>query len=195
MTFADITIVPVAQDRKSDYLAFSQRMAEVYCDHGATRVVDYWQATAAADPKDFHAEGTSYEPGDLQGIAEIAGASRSESVVVTVIEWPSYESRDQAPRRPLRTRASPPRSTTPRFSTDDESSERSSRSRWSCATSTSLATWSRHGQVTVCRPSCGTSPDPSQGWLLTLDTDSRKTRPTKPGDGALCGTLRRWLAS
>lgn len=95
MTFADITIVPVADDRKSDYLAFSRRMAAVYRDHGATRVVDHWQTVTNADPEDFHAEGTSYDPGDLQAMADVTGASPLESVVVTVTEWPSRESRDR----------------------------------------------------------------------------------------------------
>lgn len=95
MTFADITIVPVSTDRKSDYLAFSKRMAEVYRDHGAIRILDYWQASTTTDADDFHAEGTSYDLGELQGIADIAGASQSESVVVTVTEWPSREIRDQ----------------------------------------------------------------------------------------------------
>ncbi|MEJ5913157.1 DUF1428 family protein [Pseudokineococcus sp. 1T1Z-3] len=95
MTFADITVVPVAESRKEDYLAFSRRMAEVYRDHGATRVIDYWQAGTAADPKDFHADETSYDPGALQAIADIAGTAPSESVVVTVMEWPSRESRDR----------------------------------------------------------------------------------------------------
>lgn len=95
MTFADITIVPVAEDRKSEHLAFSRRMAEVYRDHGATRIVDYWQASTSAHPDDFHAEGTSYDSDVLQGIAGIAGASPAESVVVTVIEWPSREARDR----------------------------------------------------------------------------------------------------
>ncbi|MFD6418673.1 DUF1428 domain-containing protein [Streptomyces sp. NPDC060194] len=95
MTYADITIVPVPSDRKAAYLAFARRMAEVYREHGATRIVDYWQAGASADQGDFHADGLAYEPGELRGLARLAGASPLESVVVSVTEWPSKEARDR----------------------------------------------------------------------------------------------------
>ena len=49
MAYTDITIVPVSVDRKDDYIAFSQRMAEVYRDHGAIRITDYWQVEDAGD--------------------------------------------------------------------------------------------------------------------------------------------------
>lgn len=40
MTVIDVTIVPVPCERRDEYVAFSKRMAAVYLDHGATRVVD-----------------------------------------------------------------------------------------------------------------------------------------------------------
>ncbi|MCI1019652.1 DUF1428 family protein [Microbacterium sp. C5A9] len=95
MTFADITVVPVATERKAAYLDFSTRMAQVYRDHGAISVVDYWQSSESADPSDFHADGTSYESGELKGIADLVGASAAESVVITVTTWPSREARDR----------------------------------------------------------------------------------------------------
>nr|WP_201468461.1 DUF1428 family protein [Microbacterium hydrocarbonoxydans] len=95
MTFADITAVPVATERKAAYLDFSKRMADVYRDHGAISVVDYWQSGGPADPADFHADGASYEPGELKSIAGLVGASTQESVVVTVTTWPSREVRDR----------------------------------------------------------------------------------------------------
>ncbi|MCF8588256.1 DUF1428 family protein [Gordonia liuliyuniae] len=95
MTFADITIVPVPSEREDAYLEFSRRMAEVYREHGATNIVDYWQAEGSADQAGFHGDGATYAPGALRGIASIAGASDSDSVVVTVTEWPSREVRDR----------------------------------------------------------------------------------------------------
>lgn len=70
-------------------------MAVVYRDHGAMSVVDYWQSSSSADQADFHADGTSYEPGELRSIADLIGAGTSESVVVTVMTWPSREARDR----------------------------------------------------------------------------------------------------
>lgn len=95
MVIADITIVPVSTERRVAYLDFSKRMAEVYRDHGAISVVDYWQSSESADPADFHADGASYEPGELKSIADLAGANAGESVVVTVMTWPSREVRDR----------------------------------------------------------------------------------------------------
>ncbi len=95
MTFADITMVPVPRDRQEAYRAFSARMAAVYRDHGATRIVEYWQAGERARPEDFHAEGAVYAEGELRGLADAAGARDAESVVVSVIEWPSREARDR----------------------------------------------------------------------------------------------------
>ncbi|MET7640005.1 DUF1428 family protein [Streptomyces sp. NPDC005438] len=95
MTFTDITIVPVPSDRRAAFLAFSRRMAEVYREYGATRIVDYWQAGASASPDDFHAEGVDHGPGELRGLASLTGASDRESVVVTLTEWPSREVRDR----------------------------------------------------------------------------------------------------
>lgn len=95
MTYADISIVPVASERKAVYLEFSERMAEVYRDHGASSVVTYWQSSGSVDQADFHADGTPYGPDELRGIAELAGANPSESVSVTVTTWPSREARDR----------------------------------------------------------------------------------------------------
>lgn len=95
MTFADITIVPVPRDRKAAYLAFSRRMAEVYLEHGATKIVDYWQVDYPVNQDEYHADGVTYDPGELQGLASVAGASDVESVVVTIMEWPSQEVRDR----------------------------------------------------------------------------------------------------
>lgn len=95
MVIADITVVPVPTERKSDYLDFSKRMAEVYRDHGALSVVDYWQSGDPADEEEFHADGASYEPGELRSFADLARADAGESVVVSVTTWPSRKVRDR----------------------------------------------------------------------------------------------------
>jgi uncharacterized protein YbaA (DUF1428 family) len=95
MSFTDITIVPVPVDRKDDYIAFSQRMAEVYRDHGAIRITDYWQVEDAGGQEDFHADGVTYGEGELPDFASTIGASASEAIVVTLTEWPSREARDR----------------------------------------------------------------------------------------------------
>lgn len=95
MTFVDITVVPVARDKKSEYVEFSKRMADVYRDHGATKITDYWQSETPSDQSEFHADGLDYAAGELHGLAQTVGASEGEAVVVTITEWPSQEARDR----------------------------------------------------------------------------------------------------
>ena len=98
MTFNDITIVPVRTDRKAAYLEFSARIAEIYREYGALRVVDCWQSDDASDDADFHAADAmkDYSSGELQNMKKVAGAIHGETVVVSITEWPSREVRDRA---------------------------------------------------------------------------------------------------
>lgn len=98
MTFNDITIVPVRTDRKSAYLEFSARIAEIYREYGALRVLDCWQSEEASDDADFHAADAmeDYSPGGLPNMRRLAGASDGETVVVSITEWSSREVRDRA---------------------------------------------------------------------------------------------------
>jgi uncharacterized protein YbaA (DUF1428 family) len=94
MTFVDITAAPVSADHKRAYIHFSRRMAEVYRDHGATRVTGYWQVSVPTDQNDLHADGLTYDEGDLRDFPAVLGATTSEAIIVTVTEWPSREARD-----------------------------------------------------------------------------------------------------
>ncbi|MET3927608.1 DUF1428 family protein [Devosia sp. 2618] len=98
MAFCDITIVPVRTDHKAEYLAFSARIAEIYREYGAVRVLDCWQSEEASDDADFHAADAmnDYSPGDLPNLRRLAGAGEGETAVVSITEWPSREVRDYA---------------------------------------------------------------------------------------------------
>ena len=95
--FNDITIVPVRTDRKAAYLVFSARIAEIYREYGALRVVDCWQSKDA-DDADFHAYDAmeDYAAGELRDLRKLAGADDAETVVISITEWPSKEVRDRA---------------------------------------------------------------------------------------------------
>lgn len=94
MPFVDITAVPVPVDGKGSYVEFSRRMAEVYLDHGATRVTDYWQASGRQDSDDFHADGAGHGQQGLPDFSDVTKASEFEAVVITVTQWPSRQARD-----------------------------------------------------------------------------------------------------
>lgn len=96
MTFNDVTIVPVRSDQKTAYLVFSARIAAIYREYGALRIVDCWQAKDASSDENFHAADAmeNYAPADLPNMRTLAGAREGETVVVSFTEWPSREVRD-----------------------------------------------------------------------------------------------------
>lgn len=98
MLFNDITIVPVRTDRKAAYLAFSARIAAIYREYGALRVVDCWHSEEASHDADFHASEAmkDYADGELPDLRRLAGAGSGETVVISITEWPSKEVRDRA---------------------------------------------------------------------------------------------------
>jgi uncharacterized protein YbaA (DUF1428 family) len=97
MTFNDITIVPVRTDQKAAYLEFSARIAAIYREYGAVRIVDCWQTEEASNDEDFHAADAmeDYALGELPNMRKLAGARDGETVVVSFTEWPSREVRDR----------------------------------------------------------------------------------------------------
>ncbi|MDF2797466.1 MAG: hypothetical protein K0R85_210 [Devosia sp.] len=98
MAFNDITIVLVRTEQKAAYLEFSARIAEIYREYGALRVVDCWQSEEASCDADFHAADAmeAYSPGELPDMRRLAGAGDGETVVVSITEWPSRKVRDRA---------------------------------------------------------------------------------------------------
>ncbi|SEW37584.1 Uncharacterized conserved protein YbaA, DUF1428 family [Cognatiyoonia koreensis] len=97
MPFCDITIFPVAANGKEAYLRFSERMAKIYREFGASRVTDFWQDDDASADENFHAEDAmaNYAAGNLPNFRKLAGAAEGETVVVSITEWPDREARDR----------------------------------------------------------------------------------------------------
>lgn len=96
MPFCDITVVPVPTEKKHAYLRFSERMAMIYRELGASRVTDFWHDEDASHDEDFHAENAmaTYDTGSLPDFRKLAGAMNGQTVVVSITEWPSRQARD-----------------------------------------------------------------------------------------------------
>ena len=96
MPFCDITVVPVPTIKKHSYLQFSERMAKIYREFGASRVTDFWHDEDASNDEAFHAENAmaTYDTGSLPDFRKLAGAMNGEAVVVSITEWPSRQARD-----------------------------------------------------------------------------------------------------
>jgi uncharacterized protein YbaA (DUF1428 family) len=77
--YVDGTLIAVPQDKKEAYRAFAARMAPVFLEHGATRVMDTW--------------GDDVPDGKVTDFRRAVQASADEKVVYGWVEWPSKEAR------------------------------------------------------------------------------------------------------
>ncbi len=80
--YIDGFVVPVPEGKREDYRALAAKMAKVFCQHGATRVVE---AISDDVPK-----------GEVTDFYRAVKAEGSEKVVFSFIEWPYKQARDDA---------------------------------------------------------------------------------------------------
>lgn len=98
MTYIDGYLTPIRPEMKEKYIEFSRKMAAIYKEYGALRVVDSWQDEAVQDQAEFHAENTrsDYEASEthFRTFAEAAQTEPGELVLFSWTEWPNKEVRD-----------------------------------------------------------------------------------------------------
>jgi uncharacterized protein YbaA (DUF1428 family) len=80
MGFADGYLVPVKADKKEEYREIAAKLAPIFREHGANRIVETW----ADDVPD----------GKLTDFKGAVKAEADEVVVFSWVEWPSREARD-----------------------------------------------------------------------------------------------------
>jgi uncharacterized protein YbaA (DUF1428 family) len=80
--YTDGFVVPVPESKKEDYRQLASKMAKVFRQHGATRVVE--------------AFGTDVPKGEVTDFYRAVKAEEGEGVVFSFIEWPDKATRDQA---------------------------------------------------------------------------------------------------
>lgn len=98
MPYVDGYLIPVRRDLKDKYVAFSTKVAAIYKEHGALRIVDCWLDETPEGSASFHAEAArsaldEASEGD-RGFLNAAGATADESVVLSWTEWPDKAARD-----------------------------------------------------------------------------------------------------
>jgi uncharacterized protein YbaA (DUF1428 family) len=80
--YADGFVVPVPEGKRDAYQALAAKMAKVFRQHGATRVVE--------------AIANDVQHGKVTDFYRAVKAEDGETVVFSFIEWPDKETRDQA---------------------------------------------------------------------------------------------------
>lgn len=80
--YIDGTVIPVPTGSKTAYLEMASRMAPIFKEYGATRVVDGW--------------GDDVPAGKLTDFRRAVKATADETVAFGWIEWPSKAARDAA---------------------------------------------------------------------------------------------------
>nr|WP_314069982.1 DUF1428 domain-containing protein [uncultured Roseococcus sp.] len=85
MSYIDSALVPVETDKKDAYVEMAARMATLFREHGATRVMDAW--------------GVDVPEGKLTDCRRAVKATPGETIVYSWIEWPSKAARDEGWRK------------------------------------------------------------------------------------------------
>lgn len=97
MSYFDCYLIPVPITKLDSYKHFSERMASVYREYGAVRVVECVLDPDAADGALFHADEAQaqVQAASLRDFHAAAATRSGEIVVLSWTEWLSKSERDE----------------------------------------------------------------------------------------------------
>jgi uncharacterized protein YbaA (DUF1428 family) len=80
MAYIDGFVIPVPKGKRDAYLELAKRVAPLFIEYGATRVVEAW--------------GDDIKPGKTNDFRTAVMAEEDENVIFSFVEWPSKDARD-----------------------------------------------------------------------------------------------------
>lgn len=104
MTYFDAYLIPIASGKLEAYKTFSEEIAAVYRECGATRVVDCLLDAGADGGEQYHADEARAglaDAGPLRDFVIAADAKPGETVILSRTEWPSRQARDDGLKKAL----------------------------------------------------------------------------------------------
>lgn len=99
MIYIDCYLVPVPRENKAAYEELARLSEVVVKEHGALRVLECWLDESGPDATTYHGAGARLESRQYATFRGAAGAEDRETVVMSVVEWPSKEARDRGMER------------------------------------------------------------------------------------------------
>ena len=95
MTYIDCYLVPVPSANRAQYEELARASSEVVRECGALRTVECWLDESGPDASTYHAESARESSESYRTFSTVVGATDSETVVMSWVEWPDKRSRDE----------------------------------------------------------------------------------------------------
>lgn len=92
MSYFDCFLIPIAVEKLSSYQMASARVAPLFIEHGAIRIIETFLDSASHEPEPCREPAPPTLPD--RDFVHAADAKRGEIVVLSWTEWPCKEARD-----------------------------------------------------------------------------------------------------
>jgi uncharacterized protein YbaA (DUF1428 family) len=104
MPYFDGYLIPIAPEKLEAYRAFSEKIARVYREYGALRIVDCLLDPDAEGGEQFHADEAREDLGEAAALRDFnlaAAVSAGETMILSWTEWPDKQTRDLGLKKAL----------------------------------------------------------------------------------------------